>query len=189
MTSRPDPTTFAVCVFTASSERVADSYRALARDVGAAIAGAGWRRVYGGGQVGLMGEVARAALAAGGGVTGIIPHSLNRREVAFDDIDDLVLCDTLAERKQLMDDRTDVYVVLPGGIGTLDELVEVLTTRSLGYHAKAIVLVDVDGYWAPLHALLDHMVDAGTLRPDVRDLVETVTDLDGMVERLSKETP
>lgn len=185
MTLRPDPDRFAVCVFTAASNHVAPIYVELARDVGKAIAAQGWRLVYGGGQVGLMGETARAALGAGGPVTGVIPHVLNRREVIFDDVDDLVLVDTMAERKTIMDDRSDAYAVLPGGIGTLDELVEVLTTRSLDFHTKPIVMVDPDGYWQPLRAMLDHMVRAGTLRPEVLALLDWVSDAAGLVDLLN----
>ncbi|CAN5181933.1 hypothetical protein BH23ACT9_BH23ACT9_39870 [soil metagenome] len=157
--TRPDAL-HAVCVFAASAETVSDTHRALARELGAALAGAGWRTVYGGGQAGLMGELAHGALDAGGPVTGIIPDRLNSRERAFDSVTELVLVDSLAERKQLMDVRSDAFAVLPGGIGTLDELTDVMTTLHLGFHDRPLVLVDPDGFWDPLQDLLAHMVAA-----------------------------
>lgn len=182
---RPDPDTFAVCVFTASAEAVTPAYRSLARDLGRGLAGRGWRTVYGGGKVGLMGEVAVAAVEAGGKVTGVIPHSLNQRERAFDDIDDLVMVDTLAERKTIMDLRSDAFVVMPGGIGTLDELLEVMTTRHLGFHQRPLLLLDPDGYWRSFHALLADMVAANLLRPESADIPVTVPTVEALLEMLA----
>lgn len=155
----------AVCVFAASATAVGPPHRALARSLGSAIAEAGWRLVYGGGQAGLMGELAHAALDAGGLVTGIIPRQLNDLERAFDAVTELVLVDSLAERKQLMDQRSDAFAVLPGGIGTLDEITDVLTTLHLGFHDRPLVLVDPEGFWDPLHDLLAHMVAADLMPP------------------------
>lgn len=152
-----------VCVFAASSDAVGERHRRLARALGTAIAHAGWRLVYGGGQAGLMGEVSQAALASGGAVTGIIPRRMNSVERAFDEVTELVLVDSLAERKILMDERSDAFAVLPGGVGTLDEITDVLTTLHLGFHDRPVVLVDPDGFWQPLRDLLDHMVSADVL--------------------------
>ena len=153
----------AVCVFAASAETVAAHHRVLARDLGRAVAQAGWGLVYGGGRAGLMGEVATAALDAGGHVTGIIPRSMNSREHAYDDVSELVLVDTLAERKIEMDRRSHAFAVLPGGIGTLDEVTDVLATRHLGHHARPLVMVDPDAFGQPLVDLLHHMVDAAVM--------------------------
>ncbi len=183
---RPDPDTFAVCVFTASADTVAPAYRTLARDLGTALAGRGWRTVYGGGKVGLMGEVAVAAVQAGGKVTGIIPHSLNRRERAFDDLDDLVMVDSLYDRKSVMDVRSDAFVVLPGGIGTLDELLEIMTTRHLGFHDRPLVLLDPDDYWRSFHALLADMVEASLLRPESAQIPVTVRSVEALLEVLDE---
>ncbi len=180
----PYGTAHRVCVFAASSEHVSARYRALARDLGRAIAEQGWQVVYGGGQVGLMGEVARAALAAGGHVVGIIPHHLNRREVAFDEVTELVMVDTLLERKSHMDSRSDAFAVLPGGIGTLDELLDVLTTRALGFHRRPLVLLDPDGYWEPFRALLDRMIDQRTASPAVHEGYAVARTVDDAVQRL-----
>ena len=152
-----------VCVFAASADAVGPAHRRLARQLGTAVAQAGWRLVYGGGQSGLMGEVAQSALAAGGHVTGIIPRRMNVIERSFDDVTELVLVDSLAERKILMDERSNAFAVLPGGIGTLDEITDVLTTLHLGFHDRPVVLVDPEGFWQPLRRLLDHMVEADVL--------------------------
>jgi uncharacterized protein (TIGR00730 family) len=152
--------TLNVCVFAASSEEVSTEFRNLARNLGRAVAEQGWNLVYGGGRAGLMGEMAQAALDAGGRVTGIIPRRMHTRERAFADVTELIQVDTLAERKIQMDQRSDAFAVLPGGIGTLDELTDVLTTRHLGFHTRPLVLVDPDGFWEPLSTLLDHMVCA-----------------------------
>ena len=146
-------------MYCASSEAVADEHRTVARDLGEAIAVRGWGLMYGGGNIGLMGEVARAALAAGGHVTGVIPHLLADREVALEEVTSLVRTDTMRERKALMDEGSDAFVVLPGGIGTLEELVEILTLKQLGYHDRPIILVDPTGYWDPLITLLHRMVE------------------------------
>lgn len=154
---------YSVCVFAASAESVAPAYRSLARELGTAIADAGWGLVYGGGRAGLMGEMALGALQAGGHVTGIIPHQLNSAERAFTDVTELVVVDGLGERKLLMADRSDAFAVLPGGIGTLDEITDILTTRHLGLHQRPLVLVDPDGFWDPFATLLAHMVTADVL--------------------------
>lgn len=159
-----------VCVYCASSEEVAPAYRAVAADLGRALAREGWGLVYGGGSIGLMGEVARAALAAGAHVTGVIPHRLADREVALHEVSELLRTDTMRERKALMDERSDAFVVLPGGIGTLEELVEIITLKQLGYHARPIVVLDARGYWDPLLEQLRRMVDERLAAPDLEDL-------------------
>lgn len=162
-----------ICVYCASSEAVASEHRVVARDLGRAIVDRGWEVMYGGGNIGLMGEVARAALAAGGHVTGVIPHLLAEREVALEDVTRLVRTDTMRERKALMDEGSDAFVVLPGGIGTLEELVEIVTLKQLGYHERPIVLLDPTGYWEPLLQLWRRMVDEGLATSDLLDLVVT----------------
>ena len=176
----------AVCVFAASSDKVGDNHRALARELGRAVAEAGWRLVYGGGQAGLMGEVAQSALDAGGHVTGIIPRRLNSVERAFDDVTDLVLVDSLAERKIEMDRRSDAFAVLPGGVGTLDEITDVLATRHLGHPGRALVMVDPDGFWQPLIVLLRHMVDSAVLQPESLEVLTVARSVDEAVEALGR---
>lgn len=179
---RPDDR-HAICVFASSSDAVTADLRRTAAALGDAIAQRGWRLVYGGGQVGLMGEMARAALSAGGVVTGVIPTWLNRREIAFDAIDDLVEVSSMYERKALMDIRSDAFVALPGGIGTLDELLDLLTTRQLGQHGRPLVLLDSGGFWQPLLSLLQHMEAHGMLRQDTIALLQRVADVDAAVDQ------
>lgn len=164
-----------VCVFCASSDIVADEHRDVARALGIEIARRDWDLMYGGGNIGLMGEVARAALAGGAHVTGVIPHLLADREVALEDVSTLLRTDTMRERKALMDEGSDAFIVLPGGIGTLEELVEIVTLRQLGYHDRPIVLLDPTGYWNPLLELLERMVEQRLATPDLLQLIDTVS--------------
>ena len=160
-----------ICVFCGSGPGRNPAYEAAANVLGRAMAAAGIGLVYGGGQVGLMGAVADACLAGGGRVVGVIPGALFAREVVHPGLDELHEVATMHERKALMYDRSDGFLALPGGLGTLDELCEVATWAQLGLHAKALVLVDADGFWDPFTALLDGMVDAGFLRPANRALI------------------
>jgi uncharacterized protein (TIGR00730 family) len=154
-----------VCVYCGSAAAVAPPFRQAASELGRALADAGIGVVYGGGRVGLMGLLADAALAAGGAVTGIIPAHLVAAELAHPGLSELVVVDSMHARKREMAARADAFAVLPGGIGTLDETFEILSWRQLGLHEKPILLVDVAGYWAPLRALLDHVVAYGFARP------------------------
>ncbi len=169
-------TPFSVCVFCSASESVSPAERAVAVDLGRALADRGWRLVYGGGNVGLMGEVARSALAAGGKVLGVIPHRLATREIALEDVTELVMTDTMRERKARMDSESDAFVVLTGGIGTLEELVEILTLKQLGYHGRPIVLLDPEDYWGPLRAQLERMVERGLAAGSVWELFSVTKD-------------
>ena len=155
----------AVCVFCASSTRVAASYVALAADVGAALAARGHALVSGGGALSMMGAVARAARAGGAHTVGVIPQVLLDLEVGDTASDELLVVPDMRARKGLMDERADAFLALPGGIGTLEELTEVWVARSLGLHAKPVVVLDVDGLYAPLRAQLDLMVERGFARP------------------------
>jgi uncharacterized protein (TIGR00730 family) len=159
--SRPQ----AVCVYCGSGKGLNPAYAEAARILGTALAQAGIRLIYGGGGNGLMGETARAALAAGGRVTGIIPRSLMELEAPFNDVDELICVETLHERKMLMYQRSDAFVALPGGIGTLEELVEQLTWVQLGHHGKPVVIADIEGYWQPLLGLIDAMRAQTFIRP------------------------
>ena len=152
-----------VCVYCGSGDGRSPEYLAAAKTLGTALAGAGIRLVYGGGSTGLMGAVASAALAAGGEVTGIIPQFLVDRERAHHQVTDLVVTADMHERKWAMFENADAFVALPGGIGTLEELIEIMTWAQLGRHAKPIVVLDVNGFWRHLKSLLDHMNAAGFL--------------------------
>jgi uncharacterized protein (TIGR00730 family) len=154
---RPPSRVRSVCVYCGSGTGVNPAYAEAARKLGEALGEHDIRLIYGGGSLGLMGEVARAALGAGGKVTGIIPEFLGAREMMLKDVDDLVVVDNMHARKQLMFDRSDAFVALPGGVGTLEELVEQLTWSQLGRHAKPIVIANIEGFWDPFLKLLQHM--------------------------------
>jgi uncharacterized protein (TIGR00730 family) len=173
-----------VCVFCGSNPGARPVYRDAARRLGEAIAGAGLRLVYGGASVGLMGSVADAALARDGEVTGVLPEFMMPRELAHTKLTELRLVGSMHERKAVMAARSDAFVALPGGFGTLEELFEVLTWAQLGLHAKPCALLDVDGYFASLTAFLDHAVGEGLLRAEHRATLFIEQDADRLVERL-----
>jgi hypothetical protein len=153
-----------ICVYCGSGFGNDPAYAKAAEILGASIAQAGLRLVYGGGNVGLMGTVARAVLDHGGYVTGIIPEFLKKRELMLDAVQDTVIVPDMHTRKQMMYERSDAFIALPGGIGTLEELVEQLTWAQLGRHKKPILMLDVNGFWKPLLVLLAHMRQAQFIR-------------------------
>ncbi len=167
------PPLTAVCVYCGSGPGKHPAYMAGARTLGRALGDAGVRLVYGGGSLGLMGEVARATLEAGGQVTGIIPNFLSSKEQMLRSVDELIVTENMHERKMLMFERSDGFVALPGGIGTLEELVEQLTWAQLGRHNKPIVVANIEGFWTPFLHLLQHMKDDAFIRAglDIRFVV------------------
>lgn len=169
-----------VCVYCGSRPGVRPGYGEAARDVGALLAGNGWRLVYGAGDVGLMGEVARAAQRADGETFGVIPAHLMQLEVGKRDLSTFVVTETMHERKKVMFMNADAVVVLPGGGGSLDEFFEVLTWRQLGLHEKPIVLLNTEGYWDKLVALIDHIVAEGFADASLAGFVTTVSDVAGL---------
>ena len=154
-----------VCVYCGSGKGLSPAYAVAARMLGKALADNGIRLIYGGGSLGLMGEVARSTLGAGGKVTGIIPEFLGVKEKMLKDVDELIIVDDMHVRKRLMFERSDAFVALPGGIGTLEELVEQLTWSQLGRHTKPIVVANIDGFWTPFLDLLAHMKGETFIRP------------------------
>jgi hypothetical protein len=177
-----------VCVFCGSRQGGDDRYLEAAGRFGELAARAGLEVIYGGGRVGLMGAVADAAVHEGGRVTGFIPIRLLSREVAHDGISDLVVTDGMFDRKAEMIARADAFVILPGGLGTLDELLEVITLRQLGYHDKPILLVDVGGYWEPFVALVEHVVACAFAGPTAAGLFELVDGVEAALARLLEPT-
>jgi uncharacterized protein (TIGR00730 family) len=175
-----------VCVFCGASSGRAAAYAAAARAFGAAAAARGLGVVYGGGRVGLMGEVADAALAAGGAVAGVIPQELVARELAHAGLTELHVVRSLHERKALMAELADGFVALPGGFGTLDELMEQLTWSQLGLHAKPVGLLDVAGYWRPLIALARHATEEGFVREADLAAIAVAEDPDALLDRLER---
>jgi uncharacterized protein (TIGR00730 family) len=181
------PRQLSVCVFCGSRNGRDPAFAQTARDLGRALAGGGHRLVYGAGDVGLMGEVARAAQGAGGETFGVIPIHLVRAEVGKTDLTAFIVTETMHERKKVMFMNADVIVALPGGLGTLDELFEVLTWAQLDLHRKPVYLVNVNGYWDPLVALIDHVVEQG-LAPDfVQRLFRAVPDCTALMDRIAAD--
>lgn len=173
--SMPDPSSpprpSSICVFCGSQPGADPAYLEVAREFGALLARRGIGLVYGGARVGLMGALADAALEDGGRVTGVIPQGLWEREVGHTGLSELLVVDSMHERKALMAERAEAFVALPGGAGTLEELFEVWTWGQLGIHAKPVALLNVGGYWDPLLAMLDHMVEQRFLRAPHRAMV------------------
>ena len=160
-----------VCVYCGSRSGAMPAYSEAATAFGTALAEAGWRLVYGAGDVGLMGDVARAAQAAGGDTFGVIPQHLVDWEVGKTDLTRYVVTETMHERKKVMFMNSDAVVVLPGGAGSLDEFFEVLTWAQLGLHVKPIVLMNVAGYWDPLVRLIDHVIEQGFADASLKDFI------------------
>jgi uncharacterized protein (TIGR00730 family) len=177
-----------VCVFCGASSGRLPAYADAARSFGAALAGRGLGLVYGGGRVGLMGAVADAALAGGGEVIGVIPQELVDRELAHDGLTELHVVGSLHERKALMAELADAFVALPGGFGTLDELLEQLTWSQLGLHAKPIGLYEVEDYWRPLIALARHATEEGFVRESDLAQIAVGGEAEGLLDGLERLT-
>ena len=159
----------AICIYCGSSPGTDPAYMESAREIGTLIAERGLKLVYGGGDVGLMGAAADAALAAGGEVIGVIPQDILDKEVGHGGITELHAVDSMHARKMKMASLSDAFIALPGGIGTLEEIIEVLTWSQLGFHTKACGVLNINGFFDPLFQLLDHMVDKRFLKPEHRD--------------------
>ncbi len=175
-----------LCVFCGSSAGHSPAYAAAARRLGARLAADGVALIYGGGGVGMMGALADAVLDGGGRVTGVIPRALAQRELAHSRVADMRVVPDMHSRKALMADLADAFVALPGGLGTLDELLEAITWAQLGLHSKPIGLLDLNGYFAPLLALIDHAVAEGFVAPDDRRLLLVDSDADQLVTALTR---
>ncbi len=170
----------ALCVYCGSAKGKDPRHAALARALGNEIAARDITLVYGGGGIGLMTEVADAALAGGGHVVGVIPKHLARAEVQHGGLSETITVDSMHARKELMFLRADAFAVLPGGFGTLDEFFEILTWGQIGLHDKPIVILDSDNYWAPLHALLDGVVDEGFASPTAHGLYQVAESISAL---------
>lgn len=178
-----------ICVFCGSKHGTQPQYTLAATSLGALLAGRGLGLVYGGGNIGLMGEVANAALGAGGRVIGVIPESLDEHEVTHRGVTELHVVQSMHERKALMADRADAFIALPGGFGTFDELFEILTWAQLGLHTKPCGLLNVDGFYDPLIVFLDHAVEHGFLKQKHRDILHVGTDGAELLDRMAKFHP
>ena len=178
-----------VCVFCGSRYGADPVHRQVATRLGETLAAAGVAVIYGGGHVGLMGAVADSAMAAGGQVIGLIPTRLLEREVGHRAITELITTPDMFERKRQMIDRADAFVTLPGGLGTLDELLEVVTLRQLGYHDKPIILVNLGGYWDPFIDLVDQIVAHKFALPCARTLYRVVDTVEQVLPALGIAQP
>ncbi len=183
------PLPLSICVYCGSRHGRDPAYTAAARALGAAIGSRGWQLVYGGGKVGLMGEVADATLAAGGRVVGIIPESLQKLEVGHPGLTELHVVPTMHMRKQMMAERADIFIALPGGIGTLEELYEVWTWRQLGYHDQPIGLLNTQSYYDGLLAFMNTTVAEGFLSATQMDNVLVGTDPVVLLLTLAAQVP
>lgn len=179
----------AVCVYCGSSNSASPAYLEAAARLGKTLAGEGVKLVYGGGGVGLMGACARAAHEAGGQVLGIMPEFLRGREILFDDVETIVV-HSMHERKQGLFDNADAFIVLPGGIGTLEEVIELMSWRRMSLHAKPLVFYSPDGFWEPLFELLRHTVEQRLTPPELLDTwraVDRVEDLLPALRTMAEE--
>jgi hypothetical protein len=176
-----------LCVYCGSRPGGEPAFHAAARALGTAIGRRGWQLVYGGGRAGLMGMVADATLAAGGRAVGVIPASLMKRELGHAGLHELHVVETMHQRKQLMAERADAFLALPGGIGTFEELFEVWTWRQLGYHDKPVGLLNAAGYYDALLQFLAHTERSGFVDPSQRALLQVATDPDTLLDTLAAQ--
>jgi uncharacterized protein (TIGR00730 family) len=178
-----------VCVYCGSSPGAQPAYAEAARGFGRALAEAGLTLVYGGGKVGLMGIVANEVLAAGGKAIGVIPELLLAKEVGHTGLTELHVVKDMHERKKMMADLSDAFVALPGGVGTYEELFEVYTWAQLGYHHKAVGVLNVAQYFDPLKAMLDHTVTAGFMRREYVELLQIADSASVLLDKLQRYAP
>ena len=179
-----------VCVYCGSSARVDQAYKDAAVELGKAIAAKGWSVVYGGGRVGLMGLVADSALSAGAQVVGIIPQHIQAREIEHTDLSELHVVDSMHIRKQMMVDRGDAFVILAGGLGTLDEFFEILTWKQLGLHDKPVVMVNINGYWTKMIEAIRHIASEKFMREEdlgMFQVVDTIAEVPAALEGAPRE--
>jgi len=179
--------TRSVCVFCGSAPGARPSYSAAARELGGALANSGTTLVYGGGRLGLMGIAADAALAAGGRVVGVIPRMLIERELAHPGLTQQHVVDTMHERKTLMSDLSDAFVGLPGGMGTFDELVEIVTWAQLGLHTKPVIIANIENYFAAMYGMLDFAVAEKFVTPESRARWRNADSVSAVMQILAKE--
>jgi uncharacterized protein (TIGR00730 family) len=176
-----------VCVYCGASTGASSTFLKIATDVGRALGEHRIRLVYGGGSIGLMGAVADAALAAGGDVVGIIPQHLQQAELGHRGLTELKIVDTMHTRKRMMFDLSEAFIVLPGGMGTLDETFEIITWRQLGMHDKPIILLNHEQYWDPFLGLVDHVIGNGFARPATRQLFSVASSIGRLFDLLEAD--
>jgi len=170
-----------LCVYCGSSSRVDEDFKIAAKKIGAILAEMEIRLIYGGGHAGLMGIIADSVLQNGGEVIGIIPQHIAGKEIAHTGLTELHVVESMHIRKQMMVDQSDAFLVLPGGIGTLDETCEIMTWRQLGMHDKPIVIANLKNYWTPFLSMIDHIINQGFMRAEDARLAIIVDQLDNVI--------
>ncbi len=186
----PDPQNqpkLTICVYCSSKEEIDEAYKDLAGQVGTELARRGHALVWGGGRVSCMGAVARAARQGGARTVGVIPKALSTQELSDYEADELLITETMRERKGEMDRRADAFLTLPGGLGTLEELLEIWVSRSLGMHDKPLVVLDPDGFYEPLRQQVDALVERGFVSPGARDAIAWAKDVREAFDVLERE--
>jgi uncharacterized protein (TIGR00730 family) len=173
-----------ICVFCGAQNSVPQAHLDMAQQLGRDLAKNKRKLVYGGGDCGLMGQVANGALLGGGEVVGVFPRSLSRIEVEHQALSKMYLVDSMHERKQIMYDHADAFVVLPGGFGTLDEMFEVITWRQIGVHKKPVIILNHNGYWNKLEELMEHMISSGFAKPVTREFYQVVNSTEDLYKLL-----
>lgn len=178
-----------ICVFSSSSDAVDPAFFALAEELGAEIARRGHALVYGGTNVGLMGAVARAVQRGGGKVIGVIPKFIADRGIAYEAADELIVTNDMRQRKATMEARSDAFVALPGGFGTLEEVLEVITLKQLQQHTKAVVFLNPEGYYDPLTSLFEHMYEKRFAKPAYRGMYQFAPDVRSALDYMDQYQP
>lgn len=174
-----------LCVFCGSKLGENPNFEAAARALGTEMAGRDIGLVYGGGGIGLMGAITDAVLEGGGRVVGVIPEFLMKYEVGNPNVTELIVVDSMHDRKRTMFERSDGFIILPGGLGTMDETFEIITWKQLQQHAKPVVVLDTEGYWQPFEALVDSIIQGGFAHPGVKDLFSVVDRVDQVFDALA----
>ena len=177
-----------LCVYCASGLELDSKYYTAGAELGSGLAGRGWGLVYGGGRAGVMGSVALATRAAGGRVVGVIPDFMVERELAYHEADELIVTNSMRERRRIMEERAQAFVALPGGFGTLEELIEILMGRLLNRHAKPLILVNQDGFYDELLGFFDKLVREGFKKSGWRDMMPVAATVDEVWPLLARET-
>jgi len=186
MTKNSASSDFTVCVYCGSGKGTDPVFEQAASELGKGLAALGFPLVYGGGSVGLMGVTARACLQEGGHVTGIIPDFLTKDEILLRDVSELIITEDMHQRKMKMFLRSDAFVVLPGGLGTLDEVVEMMSWCQLGHHQKPIILANIADFWAPFTTLLRHMREKEFIRKNYNAPYQSIDSIQDILETLKQ---
>lgn len=181
--------TFSVAVYCSSNDHIHTEYFELATALGKALAKRKWRLVYGAASVGLMGAVARGVHAGGGQVYGVIPHALSELEITYKACDELVRVETMRQRKMLMEENADAFIALPGGFGTVEEMVEILVLKQLRYIDRPLVLLNTRNYWTPLVAFFEQMIEQGFAKPTGRQLYKLVDTVEEALTYITNYSP